>query len=169
MAHTVFICHSSKDKLVADAACAALEAKRIRCWIAPRDVQAGLEYGADIIDALSHCKIVLLIFSAHSNASPQVRREIERAVSKGKIIVPFRITDVLPEGAMEFALSNTHWLDALSPPMESRLMELCHSVSALLHKRGEPLWVDSTEDGVQPPAHRLLHRRRRTSRSRSRW
>jgi hypothetical protein len=134
MAHTIFICHSSKDKQVADAACAALEAQHISCWIAPRDILAGVEYGAAIIDALSDARIVLLIFSLHANESPQVRREIERAVSKEKIIVPFRIEDVMPSRAMEFALSNTHWLDAFTPPMEQHLAELCETISRLLGK-----------------------------------
>ena len=31
--HDVFISYSSKDKPVADAVCAALESKRVRCWI----------------------------------------------------------------------------------------------------------------------------------------
>jgi TIR domain len=35
MAHDVFISHSHADKPAADAACAALEARGIRCWIAP--------------------------------------------------------------------------------------------------------------------------------------
>jgi hypothetical protein len=143
MAHKVFICHASTDKAVADAACAALEAQRIPCWIAPRDILAGEEYGKSIVDALASCQIVLLVFSAHANGSPQVRREIERAVSKGKIIVPFRIEDVLPSDAMEFALSNTHWLDALTPPMESYLLQLCDTISRLIQKHTvaeAPLW-----------------------------
>jgi TIR domain/Protein of unknown function (DUF1566) len=142
MAHTVFICHSSQDKLVADAACAALEAQRIPCWIAPRDILAGEEWGESIVDALSGCQIVLLIFSLHANNSPQVRREIERAVHKEKIIVPFRIEDVLPSRAMEFALSNTHWMDAISPPMEHRLTELCATISRLIERRtgAGPMW-----------------------------
>ncbi len=143
MAHTVFICHSSNDKQVADAACAALEAQRIPCWIAPRDILAGEEYGKAIVDALASCQIVLLIFSGHANDSPQVRREIERAVSKGKIIVPFRIEDVMPSDAMEFALSNTHWLNALTPPLERYLLQLCDTISRLMQKHKEaepPLW-----------------------------
>jgi len=143
MAHKVFICHSSTDKAVADAACAALEAQRIPCWIAPRDILAGEEYGKSIVDALASCQIVLLVFSAHANGSPQVRREIERAVSKGKIIVPFRIEDVLPSDAMEFALSNTHWLDALTPPLERYLLQLCDSMARLIQKHRvaeAPLW-----------------------------
>jgi TPR repeat protein len=86
---------------------------------------------------------VLLVFSAHANDSPQVRREIERAVSKGKIIVPFRIEDVLPSDAMEFALSNTHWLDALTPPMERYLLQLCNTIARLIEKHTvaeAPLW-----------------------------
>jgi Tfp pilus assembly protein PilF len=137
MAHKVFICHASSDKQVADAACAALEAQRILCWIAPRDILAGEEYQESIVDALSESQIVLLIFSAHANDSPQVRREIERAVSKGKIIVPFRIEDFMPSRAMEFALSSTHWLNGITPPLEPHLTELCHAISRLLQKHKE--------------------------------
>jgi hypothetical protein len=36
----VFISYSSQDKPTADAACAALEAANIRCWIAPRDIRS---------------------------------------------------------------------------------------------------------------------------------
>jgi len=153
LAHKVFICHSSKDKPLADAACAALEAQRISCWIAPRDILAGVEYGEAIIDALSRCQIVLLIFSRNSNESPQVRREIERAVSYEKIIVPYRIEDVLPTRAMEFALSNTHWLDALTPPMERRLTELTDTVSRLLRRHvpaGDELWKQRSKATGEP-------------------
>ena len=50
MAHDVFISYSTKDKPTADAACAALEAKGIRCWIAPRDILPGSDWGEAIID-----------------------------------------------------------------------------------------------------------------------
>jgi hypothetical protein len=161
MTHKVFICHSAKDKLVADAACAALEAHRIPCWIAPRDILAGEEYGAALIDALDECQIVLLIFSLNANNSPQVRREIERAVSKEKILVPYRIEDVLPSRAMEFALMNTHWLDALTPPMEHRLTELCDTITRLIQKHNpptEPLWQPrATPASASLPASAMPH------------
>ena len=37
----IFISYATADKATAEAACAALEAKGIRCWIAPRDVVPG--------------------------------------------------------------------------------------------------------------------------------
>ncbi|WP_179468215.1 TIR domain-containing protein [Mycolicibacterium vinylchloridicum] len=39
MAHDVFISHSSLDEPAADAVCAELEARGIRCWTAPRDIR----------------------------------------------------------------------------------------------------------------------------------
>jgi hypothetical protein len=131
MARSVFICHSVHDKQIADEACQALEARGISCWIAPRDVMAGMEWGKVIIDALSDCRVVLLIFSRSANDSPQVRREIERAVSKSKIIVPLRIEDVQPSDAMEYALGNTQWFDATTPPRGQRVLELCATIAVL--------------------------------------
>ncbi len=128
----VFISYAKADKHWADAACAVLEANGSRCWIAPRDIMPGTEWGAAIIAAIDGCKIMVLIFSAHANESPQVRREIERAISKGLIVVPCRVEDVKPVGAMEYALSNTHWLDAFAPPMERQMNLLAQSVRALL-------------------------------------
>lgn len=42
MAHDVFISHSAKDKEAAHGLCAGLEARGLRCWIAPRDIVPGM-------------------------------------------------------------------------------------------------------------------------------
>jgi hypothetical protein len=128
----VFISYSSQDKQWADAACAVLERHRIRCWIAPRDILPGREWNASIISGINACKIMVLIFSAHANASAQVRREVERAISKGVTVLPCRVEDVHPEGAMEFPLGNMKWLDAFTPPVEERLERLALLVKTLL-------------------------------------
>jgi virulence-associated protein VapD len=132
MAHDIFICHSSTDKQVAQAICAALETKNIRCWIAPRDVIPGREYGDEILNAISDSKVVVVVFSSEANISPQVRREVERAVSKAKMILPFRIDNTLPSGAMEFCLSNTHWLDAITPPIQQHISKLVDIICSTL-------------------------------------
>jgi len=132
MKHDVFISYSSHDKQIANAICSKLENNKIRCWIAPRDILPGVEFGEAIMDALIDCQVLLLVFSAKANDSPQVRREVERAVGRGKIIVPFRIEDILPTKAMEYALFNTHWLDALIPPLESHIDKLTDSICSLI-------------------------------------
>jgi len=155
MPHKVFICHSSKDKLVADAACAALEAHRIPCWIAPRDIAPGVEWGGAIVDAINDCKVVLLIFSQHANDSPDVRREINLSISEQKDLVPFRIQNVVPTGAIKYAVSNRHWLDAVDPPMEHRLLELSDKIARILNlpAEAEPLWTPNTSGSEALPDH----------------
>jgi len=134
MAHDVFISYSSQDKAIADAICATLEGRRIRCWIAPRDIMPGVPYGEALIDALTTSRVLVLVFSAHANISSQVAREVERACSKGLAIVPFRIEDVPMSKEMEFCLSLPHWLDALTPPLEQHLAYLAETVSLLLER-----------------------------------
>lgn len=133
MKHDVFISYSSLDKQIADAICSRVENSKIRCWIAPRDILGGIEYGEAIIDAIANCTIFVLVFSTNANNSIFVRKEVERAISKGKILIPFRIENILPTKAMEFALSNTHWLDAMTPPMESHINALINTINRLLN------------------------------------
>ncbi|MGO8758220.1 MAG: ankyrin repeat domain-containing protein [Terracidiphilus sp.] len=135
MAHDVFISYSSKDRTVADAVCATLESHGVQCWIAPRDILAGEEYAASLLNGLSTSRMLVLVFSANSNRSPQTLREVERAVSKGLPILPLRIEDVAMSSAMEYFISSQHWLDALDLPLEPYLLRLCDNVKSLLARR----------------------------------
>lgn len=76
MAFDTFISYSSKDKTTADAVCAVLEQAGIRCWIAPRDIRPGGEYGGAIIEAIDQCRVMVLIFSSGANSS---RKSIARS------------------------------------------------------------------------------------------
>ena len=52
MSYDVFISHAQRDKAIADAVCATMEQQGIRCWIAPRDIQPGADWGRSIVDAI---------------------------------------------------------------------------------------------------------------------
>lgn len=143
MAHDVFVSYSSHNKVAAHAVCAKLEANDVRCWIAPRDVTPGLEYGECIMDAIEQSRIMVLVLSADANKSPQVRKEVERAVNRNVVILPLRIEDVLPAGALEFFIGNVHWLDALTPPLEAHLQRLTGTVKAML-ARGDGISPEPT-------------------------
>ena len=97
MAHDVFISYASADKPTADAICATLEDRRVRCWIAPRDILPGTDYAEAIVDGISESQIVVLVLSSRSNESVHVNNELERALSRGiEAILPFRIEDIVP-------------------------------------------------------------------------
>ncbi len=142
MAHDVFISHSNKDKTIADAVCSTLEKRGIRCWIAPRDVLPGQSWPAAIVEAISNSKVFVLIFSDISNQSKQVTTEVGEAFDNGIPIVPLRIDDVKPSQEMGYYIKSTHWLDAMTPPMEQHLDKLADSVAAFL----------SVDKGDQMPA-----------------
>lgn len=136
MSHDVFISHSSDDKNVADALCAALESLKIRCWIAPRDVAPGADWASAIIDAITGGKILVLVFSKSANTSAQIMREVERAVHHGLVIIPFRIEDEPFSKSLEFFVSACHWLDALTAPLEEHIDRLVERVAKLLNDGG---------------------------------
>ena len=135
MPYDAFISYCSEDKKVADAVCGTLETNKIRCWIAPRDVLPGRTWGSAIVDAIGESAVMVVIFSKHSNGSPQVMREIERAVNKGVSIIPFRVEDVVPSKDLEYFISSCHWLDAMNPPLEQHIGELAEAILAL-QRRG---------------------------------
>jgi tetratricopeptide (TPR) repeat protein len=142
MTFDVFISYSSKDKPVADATCASLEGAGIRCWIAPRDILPGSDWGAAIVDAIDGCRALVLVFSANANESPQIRNEVVQAVNRGVPVVPVRIQDVAPSKALAYFMGGVHWLDALTPPLEEHLRRLAPSITALLNV--------STAKGARP-------------------
>jgi hypothetical protein len=126
----VFISYSQPDRECAFEMVGQLEARGIRCWIAPRDITPASDWAAEIIDAISSARAMILVLSASSNDSPQVRREVERAVHKQLIILPFRIEDVRPSKSLEFFLSTQHWMDAFPPPREPHYARLCSYLKA---------------------------------------
>ncbi|MFX0097744.1 MAG: toll/interleukin-1 receptor domain-containing protein, partial [Candidatus Hodarchaeota archaeon] len=145
MSHEVFISYASEDKSIADEIRWHLEENEIGCWIAPRDIKPGMEYAEAIVDAIDKSKAMVLVFSAHANRSPQVRREVERAVSKDIHIIPFRIENVSPTNSMEYYISSPHWLNAFPPPLSEHLEKLLDAVRNLLQKKRIPEEVPRRE------------------------
>ena len=112
-----FLSYATADKEAAYRLCGLLEEQGIGCWIAPRDVTPGGDYGEAIIRAIEGTKATLLLLSAQANASIHVTHEVERATSKRKRVIPVRLEDVLPSPSLELHLATAQWVDAwrLSP------------------------------------------------------
>ena len=123
MEHDVFISYSSKNSDTANAICHVLEENKIKCWIAPRNIQPGSDYADCIDNAISTCKIFILVFSAPSQESKWVKGELNVAFDSNKIIIPFKVENVSLYGAMRVILNDKHWLDAYPNP-EIKFREL---------------------------------------------
>src|SRR6478672_11160292 len=137
MARDVFISHSAQDKKVSETICAALEQSGIRCWIAPRDVRPGKSFPGEITRAIQQTKVMLLIFSRHSNSSEQVLREVQLAVDGKLPIIRLRLEDIPLSDDLRYYLSTPHWLDALSHPITKHIPPLARAIKELLEQSAE--------------------------------
>ena len=90
-----------------------LEQHGCPCWIAPRDIDTGLDYADVINNAIERCSAFVLVFSDASEKSQFVKKELSTAVSFNKHIVPFRISRVELRGGFMFLLNNVQWIDAV--------------------------------------------------------
>jgi hypothetical protein len=133
----VFVSYSQADRDCAFEIVAQLESSGFSVWVAPRDISPSADWAAEIIDAIAASRLMVLVFSAACNISPQVRREVERAVHRQLPILPFRVEAVLPTKSLEYFLSSQHWLDAFPPPLAPHYERLCQQVKGIL-RAGEP-------------------------------
>jgi hypothetical protein len=108
---TVFVSYASPDRVAAERLVESLEGAGIPCWIAPRNVPMGANYGGSIMDAITTTDVTLVLLSAQANASAFIPNEIERSVSYGKRIVTVRIEPVTPSRNLELFLGPRHWID----------------------------------------------------------
>jgi len=129
----VFVSYCTKtDQSAAYDLVSHVEAHGIECWIAPRDVQGGTEWAAEIVRAITVCKLMVLIFSSSANNSLDVRREVMIATQRGVRILPFRIADITPVASLGYLLAGHQWFDAFPPPMEPHYVRLYYCLNTLL-------------------------------------
>lgn len=105
----IFISHATKDGSdIAHKLVAALEAAGRRCWIGPRDVQAGVAYPDDIVSAIHRSSALVLILTPGANESQHVQSELNCATDEGKLIVPLIVGGTEPSGGMKYLLGLIH-------------------------------------------------------------
>lgn len=107
-----FISHAKTDAKQAAEIAAALEARGVPCWIAPRDVEPGRNFGDEIMRGIEACRAFILVLSSASNGSDFVAKELATAVDRRKTVLPIRIEEVQPSHALALFIAGTHWVDA---------------------------------------------------------
>ena len=124
----VFVSYASQDVAVANTIVGALETHGIKCWIAPRDVRPGTVYADAIVGAINEAKALVLVLSANAMPSAHVGREVERAASKRKQVIAFRLDATPLSRELEYFLSNSQWIDVPKLGMPGALTTLTGAV-----------------------------------------
>lgn len=134
MEHDVFISYSSKDKEIAGVICEDLESAGIKCWIAPRNMPAGVTYSSHLVDAINASRIFLVVLSSHANKSRHVVSEVNIAFNSKLPIVPVRIEDIPLSDSLQYYLSQDHFFDISDSDLEKHRKNLAPTIKA---------WLDS--------------------------
>lgn len=155
MNYDVFISYNSSDKLIADAVCHFIECRKLRCFIAPRDITSP-DWAGCITRAIEHSKVFVVIVSEHSVVSNEVAKEITLATRVSNYIFPFRIEDAQMNERMTYHLSAFHWIDAIEPPMEKRINELADRIVAALNGSSDNVEYESAFSNCNKTMNRLI-------------
>lgn len=155
----IFISHSSKDKEIADKLCEAMEAKGLKCWIAPRDIVPGSEWAVSISDAISTISAMVVIYSENSAASTQVPKELGLADKRGKFIIPYKIDDMELTGAFDYYLAGAHWIVANPKNKEYKFDELYGVMSGVMQLPATTMTNNTYIDtvNIHAPSHIEVH------------
>jgi hypothetical protein len=106
MPEKVFISHSSKDQVIADAVRQHLESAGVACWIAPRDIEPGADWTEGIMQGIASSRICVVIFSGHADDSDHIRREVGEFFSLHLPVIPFRTDAVEPRAGLRYFLES---------------------------------------------------------------
>jgi TolB-like protein len=150
-----FISYASQDTAIANDLCETLERAELPCWLAPRDVRPGDFYADAIVQAITSCRALILVLSQSAIDSPHVLREVERASSKRRPIITFRIdTAVLPP-SLEYFLSASQWLDASVGRADAQFPKLIEAVRSRADSAPSTESSLSRGVGIQPKHTRI--------------
>lgn len=135
----IFISYSSKDKETADAIRALLDSNNIETWIAPYDIPAGSNYAKVINDAIKNASAFLLVLSDAAQNSLWVERELERAITYHKPILPVQLENVEQSLYFQFMLSEASILNIIGTVPDAEEAErLIGAARALTRADREP-------------------------------
>ncbi|MBQ5866749.1 MAG: toll/interleukin-1 receptor domain-containing protein [Oscillospiraceae bacterium] len=107
--HDAFISYSTANSSEAYTVRNYLQRSGCTCWMAPDDIPAGSDYAEAIPKAITDCRVFILILSVDAQNSNWVRKELGKAIDKGKTVIPFMIRDFKLNDTFDFLLENAQW------------------------------------------------------------
>ena len=134
MAADIFVSFASKDVRVAMTLCGALENRGFTCWISARDIEPGANFQSAIVRALRQAKIMLLVFTANSNTSEEMTKELALASQNKMIVIPLRVEDVTPNDAFAYEFATRQWIDVFAD-WEAAIEQLSRRIGQALLDR----------------------------------
>lgn len=153
----VFISYSNKDSELARKLRDCVEREGHSCWMAPDDIKGPKTYAEQILEGIRGSRAMIVVVSDSANTSGHVPREVSLASEGDTPILPVRVEDVLPTGALEYLLQLRHWVDAFPGPIEDHVDSLKEAIDAVLQQGGDGSVLASEQDEAAPSSGAAWH------------
>lgn len=146
---SVFISYCSEDKDTANQICGFLEKNGVYCWLAPRNIDPGANYATQIVKAIKNCDIFILIASDKVNSSNHVSNEVSIAFDNKKVIIPFKIEELVFSDEYLYFLGRKHWVEAYRN-MDGGMENLLITIKNILQNKPPLVRQPHIEDITEP-------------------
>lgn len=153
MTKRIFISYSQADRAKAEQICDGLEARGLKCWIAPRNILPGVkDWSGPIVRALRNGAGLVLVLSNNTSSSKQVEREVHIADQNYLTIVPVRIEPITElNDQLSYFVGTRHYLNAYEGSFEDSLDRLAE---VFRHKENEDDPLEGEHKSIRPPVGR---------------
>lgn len=146
-----FISYSSINQESADSIREMFKKNNIHTWMAPYDIPAGSSYMGEINRALLGCDCLVLMLSEAAQNSQWVLKELERAVSYKKTIIPVKIEDIVLNDDFDFVLGSCHVVAVRKIDENSdEVKKVLNSVMACTREKNKNEYKITDEIDMQP-------------------
>ncbi|HEY7907901.1 MAG TPA: AAA family ATPase [Thermomicrobiales bacterium] len=109
----VFVSYASADRERVMPVVAALRGAGVPVWLDQQGIAGGENYAAEINDAIQHCAALVLMCSAASLASRNVKQEIALGWEYERPYVPLLLEPVTIPGDVKYWLTAAQWIEVL--------------------------------------------------------
>lgn len=151
----VFISYSSRDDVQVKRLLELLEEMHISWWKAPEMIPAGSSYAREIVRAIEHCTLFLLLFSQNAQDSIWVEKEVDCAMSFQKETLPFNVDGTVLNAGFKFYLNNVQMIFD-TPGSSKGEDELKEYLRGLFPEEEEPVYLE-LEDILNEPVTAPVH------------
>nr|MBA3337654.1 TIR domain-containing protein [Chloroflexia bacterium] len=112
----VFISYATTDRARVLEIVDALHSAGITCWVDQHDVAGGVNWGGSIADAIERCAALVLMSTASSLASRNVRQELALAWQHHKPYLPLLLNPGAVPNDVAYWLATAQWIEVFDYP-----------------------------------------------------
>jgi len=136
MVSDVFISHVPQDSEIAQKISLYLEAKNLRCWIAPRDILPGQSRDEAVLLAILGSRFFVLVLSLRAAQSPELLKEVRAAKVADLPCLIFRLgEEVVLSAEARMTLEGCQIITADLGSLKDGINRLAERIADLEHLR----------------------------------